>query len=53
MICHVVSTRYELPGGTKVYGKTINDEPEKYFTKEILEKINEEAKRKFTYGSEE
>ena len=48
-----VSTRYELPGGAKVYGKTINDEPEKYFTKEILEKIDEEAKRKFTYGSEE
>ena len=31
-----VSTRYELPDGTKVFGKSINDEPEKYFTKEIF-----------------
>jgi hypothetical protein len=28
-----VSTRYEMPDGTKVFGKTINDEPEKVFYK--------------------
>ena len=48
-----VSTRYELPGGNKQYAKTINNEPEKYFTKEVLEKIDEYTKRKFTYGTEE
>ena len=48
-----VSTRYELPDGSKQYAKTINNEPEKYFTKEILEKIDEYTKRKFTYGIEE
>jgi RecA/RadA recombinase len=48
-----VSTRYELPDGSKVFGKNINDEPEKYFTKEILDKIDEQAKRKFSYGSDE
>ena len=48
-----VSTRYEMPDGSKVFGKNINDDPEKYFTKEVLEKIDEYAKRKFTYGSEE
>ena len=48
-----VSTRYELPDGNKQYAKTINNEPEKYFTKEILEKIDEYTKRKFTYGTEE
>ena len=48
-----VSTRYELPDGNKQYAKTINNEPEKYFTKEILEKIDEYTKRKFTYGIEE
>jgi hypothetical protein len=48
-----VSTRYEMPDGSKVFGKNINDEPEKYFTKEVLDKIDEVAKRKFSYGSEE
>jgi len=48
-----VSTRYELPDGSKQYAKTINNEPEKYFTKEMLEKIDEYTKRKFTYGTVE
>ena len=48
-----VSTRYELPDGNKQYAKTINNEPEKYFKKEILEKIDEYTKRKFTYGTED
>ena len=48
-----VSTRYELPDGSKVFGKNINEEPEKYFTKEILDQLDEVAKRKFSYGSEE
>ena len=48
-----VSTRYEMPDGSKVFGKNINDDPEKYFTKEVLDKIDEVAKRKFQYGSEE
>ena len=48
-----VSTRYELPDGSKQYAKTINNEPEKYFKKEILEKIDEYTKRKFTYGTED
>lgn len=47
-----VSTRYELPDGTKVFGKSINDEPEKYFTKEILKQIDETTKKKFLYGAE-
>ena len=47
-----VSTRYEMPDGTKVFGKSINDEPEKYFTKEILKQIDETTKKKFLYGTE-
>jgi RecA/RadA recombinase len=47
-----VSTRYELPDGTKVFGKSINDEPEKYFTKEILKQIDEATKKKFLYGAD-
>ena len=47
-----VSTRYEMPDGTKVFGKSINDEPEKYFTKEVLKQIDETTKKKFLYGEE-
>ena len=31
-----VSTRIELPDGSKQYAKTINNEPNKFFTKEVL-----------------
>ena len=48
-----VSTRYEMPDGTKVFGKSINTEPEKYFTDEVLDKIDEYTKKKFTYGQDE
>ena len=48
-----VSTRYEMPDGTKVFGKSINENPDKYFTKEALDKIDEYTKRKFTYGQDE
>ena len=47
-----VSTRYELPDGTKVFGKTINDEPEKYFTKDLLDQLEVAAAREFKYGQE-
>jgi RecA/RadA recombinase len=46
-----VSTRYELENGTKVFGKTIMENPEKYFTDDVLKRINEYVKRKFCYGS--
>lgn len=48
-----VSTRYELPDGTKTFGKTIYDEPEKYFTKELLQLIDEAARKEFMYGEDE
>ena len=48
-----VSTRFEMPDGSKVFGKQINDNPDKYFTKEVLKKIDEFANKKFTYGSDE
>jgi RecA/RadA recombinase len=47
-----VSTRYELPDGTKVFGKNINEDPQKYFTKEVLDKIDEACKKEFLYGQE-
>ena len=45
-----VSTRIELPDGTTTFGKTINNDPEKYFTKEIMDKLDECAKEEFKYG---
>jgi RecA/RadA recombinase len=46
------STRVELPDGTTQFGKTINNNPEKYFTKEILDKLNDAARQEFLYGNE-
>ena len=45
-----VSTRYELPGGAKVFGKAINADPEKYFTKDIMEQLEKVAPQEFLYG---
>ena len=47
-----ISTRIELPDGTKQYAKTINNEPDKFFTKDILNKIDQAAKKEFLYGAE-
>ena len=47
-----VSTRVELPDGSKQYAKTINNEPDKFFTKDILAQIDKAAKKEFLYGAE-
>ena len=47
-----VSTKYELPDGRKVFGKTINDDPQSYFTDEVMEKLEEAAKIEYSYGEE-
>ena len=49
-IFKAVSTRIELPDGTKTFGKTINNDPEKYYTDEVMEKLDTFAKEKFCYG---
>ena len=48
-----VSTRIELPDGSKTFGKTINNDPEKYYTPEILKQLDEAASKEFKYGIEE
>jgi RecA/RadA recombinase len=45
-----VSTRYELPNGAKVFESAILKEPEKYFTQNILDLIDEKCKDEFLYG---
>ena len=45
-----VGNRYEI-GEAKVYPKTIYENPEKYFTKEVLQALDECAQKEFSYGS--
>ena len=48
-----VSTRYEMPDGIKVFGKQIMEDPEKYFTDDIMEKLEIAAQKEFQYGINE
>lgn len=52
-IFNQVSTRIELPDGTKTFAKTIYGDPKKYFTEEVLERINEAARKEFCYGDDQ
>ena len=45
-----VATRFELPDGSKQYGKTILNDPKKYFTKDVMDILEECAKKEFRYG---
>ena len=45
-----VSTRLEMPDGEKVFLKSILKKPDKYFTKEILDRIDAAAHKEFLYG---
>lgn len=46
-----LGTRIELPDGRKVYEKQINNNPEQYYTSEILDQINGAVGTEFKYGS--
>ena len=45
-----VSTRYELPDGTKQFGKTILNDPETYFTEDIMKQLDDAASKEFKYA---
>ena len=45
-----VAGRYEI-GGKKVYAKEVYKNPEKYFTPEVMQALEETAQREFSYGS--
>ena len=48
-----VSTRYQLPDGSSVFGKSINENPEKYYTEEVLALIEKAVEQEFKYGASE
>ena len=41
--------RYDM-NGTQLYGKSIYADPEKYFTEDVMKKLDEAAEQEFTYG---
>ena len=45
-----VAGRYEMDG-KKVYAKNIYQEPEKYFTDEVMKKLDEIAMKTYSYGT--
>jgi RecA/RadA recombinase len=47
------STRVTLPDGSSAFEKNIYENPEKYFTKEVMEKLEKAAQKEFKYGSNE
>ena len=46
-----VSTRIELPNGKTAFEKSINNEPEKYFTEDVMKQLEEAAEKEFKYGN--
>ena len=48
-----VSTRFELPDGSKQFGKTILNDPTTYFTEDIMHKLDLAAETEFKYGARE
>jgi RecA/RadA recombinase len=44
-----VAGRYEIDG-KKVYAKQVYKEPEKYFTDEVMQQLDEVANKEFSYG---
>ena len=46
-----VSTRYELPDGSKQFGKTILNNPKTYFTEEIMHDLEIATETEFKYAT--
>jgi len=45
-----VSTRFETPSG-KAFEKTIVNDPEKYFTEDVMKELEKAVFKEFNYGS--
>jgi hypothetical protein len=46
-----VSTKIEVSDGKTVFEKQIINNPEKYFTPEVLQKLDEAAQKEYSYGT--
>jgi RecA/RadA recombinase len=47
------STRITLPDGSSAFEKNIYENPQKYFTADVMEKLDQAANKQFKYGSNE
>ena len=45
-----VSTRYEMSDGSKQFGKAILNDPETYFTEDVMKQLDLAAETEFKYG---
>jgi hypothetical protein len=48
-----VSTRLEMPDGTKVFAKSIMQDPTKYFTEDVMAQLEVAAHKEFSYGQDD
>jgi hypothetical protein len=48
-----VSTRIELPNGKTAFEKSINNDPEKYFTDDVMKQLEIAVAKEFKYGDAE
>ena len=46
-------TRVKLPNGKTEFGKTINNNPEKFFTDDVMQQLEQHAQGYFKYGTSE
>lgn len=46
-----VSTRYEMPDGSKAFEKNILENPEKYYTNDVMKKLEDCVAKEFKYGN--
>jgi len=46
-----VSTRIELPDGKTAFEKQINSNPEKYFTEDVMKRLEDAVAKEFKYGN--
>ncbi len=46
-----VGNKLKMPDGKTIFEKSLNREPEKYYTQEVLDAIENQVKKKFAYGS--
>jgi RecA/RadA recombinase len=46
-----VGNKLKMPDGKTIFEKALNREPEKYYTQEVLDAIENQVKKKFAYGS--
>lgn len=48
-----MSKQYMMPDGTKVFESVINNNPEKYYTEDVMKQLEEAVAKEFLYGTDD